>query len=183
MATTAALLPPQAAAAGATAATSVPVAMASLPASDGQHAQLRRAADVSVEGVDVSASAWQLRNLHGADDLGDAISAPSTGRDLLMKRKKGRNDKKNRREKRARRAKKGKHGRKVRTGKKANGKKGKRGKRAGLFPPTPKGESNCTAIAVVEEVEVYHADFLHASASAPQPSCLPLPPQPASALL
>ena len=39
---------------------------------------------------------------------------------------------------------------------------------AGLYPPNPAGEARCTITAVVEEVEVFDAEFLHASASVPQ---------------
>ena len=149
LAAAAALLPLQAAAAGAAAATTV--AVGGLSASDDQ--QLRGAVDLSGD-IDI-ASAGQLRTLHSADELDDAVTAP--GRDLLMKGKKGRKGKKGQKGKRARNGKKGKRGRK--------------GKRSDLYPRTPEGEAKCSVFAVVEEVEVYDADFLHASASAPRPSC------------
>ena len=111
------------------------------------------------------ASAGQLAGLE-ADLYGGFISP---GRDLLMRGKKGKGKKG-----------KGKKGKgKKGEGKKGKGRKGKgkKGKGKGEGKKGEgrdgEGEVQCTLTAAVEEVEVYDAEFLHASASAPLPSCLP----------
>lgn len=107
----------------------------------------------------------------GAPDVGTSMTTPlwsfateggdTASRHLLRKGKGGQNAKKGKKEK---------VGKKGRKGNK--GKEGKKGRMRDQYPPTPAGEAQCMVAAAVEEVVIYDADFLHASASAPPP-CSP----------
>lgn len=139
-------------------AEAVSAAAGGLSTSDGQ--QLQGAADLSAAGqADMYTAPAQHRRALNAvndrDDLDDIVTAP--GRDLLQQVRRTNNRRPNR-------------GRRVDNGRRGTG---RRGRRADFFPPTPEGEASCSLEATVEEVEIYDADFIHASASVPLTSCLP----------